>query len=241
MTRRLLVLGDSLAFHGPAQAELLTHPGLFPNVLARLVDAEVDTIARLGWTTRDGWWALTKDPYVYSVLLPRADAVVLALGGSDTLPVSLPPYLRDGIAYLHPEPVRRVARRAYHFAHPHLVRALRGRRTALPVGRSMDYLTRCVEGIRYFHPALPVVTMDIGPYTSAHHGAGGDNLAFNAALHAWGRAHAVPVAAVHPIVAPLLAAGDANPDGMHYSWTAHERIGAALAALVADAWGARAP
>lgn len=232
MPDRILVLGDSLAFHGPAQAELLTHPGLFPNVLGRLTGTEVDTVARLGWTTRDGWWALTKDPHVYSVLLPRASAVVLALGGSDTLPVSLPPYLRDGIAYLHPEPLRRVARRAYHAAHPRLVRATRGRRTALPVRRSMEYLTRCVEGIRYFHPGMPLVTMDIGPYTASHHGAGSDNRRYNDALHAWGREHAVPVARVHDIVAPLLAVGDANPDGMHYSWTAHERIGAALAALV---------
>src|SRR5439155_22730411 len=33
--RRVLVLADSLAFHGPERAELLTHPSLYPNAMAR--------------------------------------------------------------------------------------------------------------------------------------------------------------------------------------------------------------
>ena len=42
---RMAQLGDSLAFHGPEQPELLTHPDLYPNVLAADLDAEVDVRA----------------------------------------------------------------------------------------------------------------------------------------------------------------------------------------------------
>src|SRR4051812_43190966 len=117
--RRVLVIADSLAFHGPRQPELLTHSALYPNVLARELGAEVDVVARLGWTARDAWWALTRDPAVYSVLLPRADAVVLGVGGMDQLPASLPTYLREGISYLRPGWVRRPVRSAFHHIHPY--------------------------------------------------------------------------------------------------------------------------
>src|SRR5205085_1356183 len=101
--RRVLVLTDSLAFHGPERGELLTEPRIWPNVLARALPGAVDVVARRGWTARDAWWALTRDPQVYSVLLPRADVVVLAVGGMDYLPALLPTYLREGIPYLRPD------------------------------------------------------------------------------------------------------------------------------------------
>ncbi len=34
MTPRVLIVADSLAFHGPQRPEPLTHPGLYPNVMA---------------------------------------------------------------------------------------------------------------------------------------------------------------------------------------------------------------
>ena len=69
----LLVVADSLAFHGPERGELSTHPGLYGTVAAAALGTTVDLVARRGWTARDAWWALTKDPLVYSVLLPRAE------------------------------------------------------------------------------------------------------------------------------------------------------------------------
>jgi diglucosylglycerate octanoyltransferase len=90
----LLVVADSLAFHGPERGELSTRPELFPNVAAADLGTTADLVARRGWTARDAWWALTRDPLVYSVLLPRADAVLLAVGGMDYLPAVVPTYLR---------------------------------------------------------------------------------------------------------------------------------------------------
>ena len=105
---------------------------LWPNVAAAALGAQADVVARLGSLTRDGWWAMTRDAYVYSVLLPSADAVVLALGTMDHLPASVPSYLREGIPYLRPGRLRRGVRAAYLRAHPAAVRALQGRVRMLP-------------------------------------------------------------------------------------------------------------
>ena len=107
------MIGDSLTYHGPTGPELVTDPRLWPQLAARATGRDVDLLARQGWTARDAWWALTKDPVAWSVLLPRADVLVLAVGGMDSLPASLPTYLREGIAYVRPAPVRRRVRRAY--------------------------------------------------------------------------------------------------------------------------------
>ena len=51
---RLLVLGDSLTFHGPDQAHPPSDPRLWPNIAAD----DADVVAQIGWTARDAWWAL---------------------------------------------------------------------------------------------------------------------------------------------------------------------------------------
>jgi diglucosylglycerate octanoyltransferase len=237
---RVLVIGDSLAFHGPAQPELLTHPGLFPNVLARVLGAEVDTIARLGWTARDAWWAITRDPYVYSVLLPRADAVVLAVGGMDHLPASLPAYLRSGLDYVRPGALRRRVKRAYHLANPYVVRATGGRIRALPQHVTLHYLTRCVDAIRATHPATRVVGIVPSPYDAPYYGRVTTTHVPAVAAHKrWGATHSVPLADLDAVVAPHLAAGTLNPDGMHWSWAAHEDVAKALAQVITT--GTNAP
>lgn len=232
-TRHVLVVADSLAFHGPTSPELLTHPGLYPNVLARLLGAEADVVAGLGWTARDAWWALTKNPYVYSVLLPRADAVVIGVGGSDHLPASLPTYLKEGIAYLRPGPLRRAVRRTYHAAHPHVVRATGARMRVLPQRATDAYLTRCVQGLRHFRPGVPVVAMVPPPYDSRYHG-GVTRLHAPAvaAARAWGARLDVPLVDADAIVTPYLVAGRLNPDGMHWPWEVHAEMAAAFAATI---------
>lgn len=230
---RVLVLGDSLAFHGPSQAELLTHPGLFPNVLARLLDAEVDTIARLGWTARDAWWAVTRDPYVYSVLLPRADVVVLAVGGMDHLPASLPTYLRNGLDHIRPGGLRRRVKKAYHLANPYVVRATGGRMRALPQRVTLHYLDRIVDAIRAVHPGTAVVGIVPPPFDAEYYGHVTRTHAPAVAAHRrWGREKGVPLADLHLVVQPHLDAGDMNPDGMHWSWSCHEEVAKALAEAI---------
>ena len=231
---RVLVIGDSLAFHGPAQPELLTHPDLYPQVLARELGVEVDVIARLGMTARDAWWALSKDPYAYSVLLPRADAVVLAVGNTDTLPASLPTYLRDGIAYIRPGWLRRRVRLAYHRAHPYVVRATGGRLRVLPQRATDHYLTRCVEALRYYRPDLPIVGVVPPPYDAEYHGrVSRPHEQAVAAAKVWGERLDVPLVDLDEIVRPHLASGGLNPDGMHWTWPVHAEVGKALAALIA--------
>jgi hypothetical protein len=41
---------------------------------------------------------------------------------------------------------------------------------------------------------------------------------------------------LNPLVNPHLAAGRANPDGMHFGWESHAAIGAALARIVRTEW-----
>jgi len=230
--RRVLVIADSLTFHGPQQPELLTHPDLYPNVLARELGVEVDVVARFGWTARDAWWALTKDPNVYSVLLPRADAVVIGVGGMDHLPASLPTYLREGIAYLRPGWVRRPVRRAFHLAHPSVVRLLGGRLRVLPQAATDAYLSRCVHGIRYYRPDLPIVTMTPAPYDAWYYPVNSGHANARAAALAWADREAVPMLDVEELVAPSLADGSANPDGMHWGWSTHAAVGCGLARLL---------
>lgn len=240
VTRHVLVLADSLAFHGPERPELLTEPRLYPHVLAAALTErtgerwEADVVARLGATARDGWWWLTKDPHLYSTLLPRADAVVLGLGNFDQLPAAVPTWLREGIAYLRPGSVRRRVRRGFHAAHPHVVRwVTRGRLRALPQVATDHYLARSLAGIRHYRPGVPAV--GFVPYThrSAYH-------AFNRrgfqpaqrAARAWGERHDVPMLELWPLVRPDLEAGRLNPDGMHFSWGVHRSVGVGLADLV---------
>ena len=229
----LLVIGDSTAFHGPERAELLTHPQLFPSALGALLDLDVDTVARLGWTARDAWWALTRDPHLYSVLLPRADVVVLAIGGMDHLPTALPTYLRNGLDYIRPGGVRRAVKRAYHLANPYVVRATQGRPRALPQRATLHYLTRCVAAIRALKPQTPIIGIVPPPFDSWYFGHVTRTHAPAVRAHReWGEANGVPLADLHLVVEPHLAAGTLNPDGMHWSWAAHEDVAKALAQVV---------
>jgi hypothetical protein len=230
--RNVLLLADSLAFHGPQQPELLTDPRLYPNVLAAELGAHVDVVARFGWTARDVWWALTKDPTVYSILLPRAEAVVIGVGGMDQLPASLPTYLREGIAYVRPGWLRGHLRRAFHGAHPHVVRLLGGRLRVLPQAATDLFLTRCVQGIRLVRPGIPIVAMAPAPWDSWYYPVNSTHEAARAAALAWGARESVPMLDVEEIVLPTLRDGTANPDGMHWAWSVHEQVGQGLASLV---------
>jgi lysophospholipase L1-like esterase len=229
----VVVVADSLSFHGPERPELLTEPRLYPNVLAGLLGKDTRVVARLGWTARDAWWALTKDPYVYSVLLPGADVVVLAVGSMDQLPAALPTYLRTGLDYLRPGPLRRAAKRTYHRANPHLVRVANGRLRALPQRATDHYLTRCVTAVRALKPDTMVVGIVPPPFDAPFYGrvTTTHEPAVRAAK-AWGAEHGVPLADLDAVIRPHLDAGTLNPDGMHWSWAAHADVGRALADLI---------
>ncbi len=241
MTRHLLLLGDSLAFHGPDSPHPPDDPRLYPSRTASALseatgdDVHVDLVARLGWTARDAWWALTKDPSVWGLMLPRADALLLCVGGMDHLPAAVPTWARDAIPYVRPGSVRRRVRDAYRAATPHVIRATGGRMRQLPQIATDHYLTRIVEGVRAYRPGLPVVLMGPSPYDAPAYPSGRHHAAAVCAARRWAERHDAGFVDVDPLVLPSLRAGLGNPDGMHWSWEAHDAVGEALAEAVRSA------
>lgn len=237
--QHLLVFGDSLTFHGPERPVALTDPRLWPNIAGASlgasvdeVDGSVDVVARLGWTARDAWWALTKDPNVATVLAPRATALVLAVSQMDHLPAALPTYLRDGIPYLRPGGLRRAARNAYRAAGPTVIRLTGGRLRQLPQAATDTYLTRITQATRLLSPLgedLPVVLLGPSPHAATAYPSHRHHAPAAAAARRWAEANGALLVELDPIVQPSLDAGTGNPDGMHWGWQVHAEIGAAVA------------
>lgn len=233
MTRHLLVFSDSLAFHGPERVEPLTDPRLYPNVMARALgdDVRVDLVARLGYTARDGWWALTKDPVVWGKYLPRASGVVLAQGQYDALPAAIPTWLRELIPYLQPGGVRRRVRGAYQWATPRIIAATGGRLQQMSNAATNHYMTRITEGIRYMQPGIPVVRLLPSPYDSKLYPSTRPHAAAVAAARLWCEANEVTGVELDDLVDHATN----NADGLHWGWSTHERIGRAAAAALIQA------
>lgn len=236
--RRVLVIGDSLTYHGPDRPHHLEDRRLWPNVMAaRLNQAgsgdsgqwRVDLVARLGWTSRDAWWAITKDPRLWGRVVPRADVLVLAVGGMDQLPAAVPTYLRDGIPYLRPARVRRAVRRVYRDWSPGLIRATGGRMRQLPQHATDRYLTRITQAVRHFNPDIPVLLLAPSPWRSRAYPSSRHHTEAVAAAFRWGEQHDAVVIPVDELVGPSLLDGTANPDGLHWSWRSHGLVGEAVA------------
>jgi hypothetical protein len=234
----ILLLTDSLAFHGPGMGELTTEPRLWPNVLAATLtdqglDSQATIFGRRGWTARDAWFALTRDPYVYSVLLPRADTVIVAVGGMDYLPSILPTHLREGLRLLRPKPLRTAATGLFRRAQPIGSKLTQGRWRTLPQSLTDHYLTRCVNGIRHFHPDTQVLAVVPPPHDAASYGhvRAGHPAAVRAAL-AWGRAVDVQLLRLDEWVAPFVGTPGMNVAGMHWGWDCHRAVGEQAAAVM---------
>jgi hypothetical protein len=221
---RLLVIGDSLTYHGPAGPEPTTDPRLWPNLVADRLGTRVDLVARQGWTARDAWWAVTKDPVAWSVLVPRAGALVLAVGGMDALPASIPTYLREGIAYVRPGTLRRRLRRAYRDVHPRVAALWGGRLRVLSQAATDHYLTRVVRGVRHYRPDLPVVVLTPPPWRSPDYPARGGHPASVVACRSWAAREGVALADVEAVVQAMHDRGAGNPDGLHWDWPTHRAV-----------------
>ncbi|MBU6244757.1 MAG: hypothetical protein KGP12_06035 [Actinomycetales bacterium] len=239
--RHLLVLADSLAFHGPAQAQSPLDPRLYPQVCARKlardgVEAEagieVDLVARQGWTARDAWWALTKDPMAFGVYVHRADWLIIGVGGMDHLPAAVPTWVRDSIPYIRPGALRRQARRAYRSASPAAIRLTAGRMRQLPQSATDRYLSRIVQAVRHWRPGIPIAVVGPSSHRAATYPSQRHHRSAVAAGRAWAQAEQVAFVDVDPWVVPSLDAGTGNPDGMHWAWSVHDGVGRALAAAL---------
>lgn len=226
----IVVLGDSLTFHGPVRAEPLNDPRLWPNLMATALGRQVAVFARQGCTARDSWWSLTRDPNVWS-LLAGADAVLLATGGMDKLPTSLPSYLRGGMSYLPSERSRDLARRAYLAVNPFVVQATGGPFRTLGARQTDTYHSKVVAALRAVRPELPIAGVLTHRWTGRYYPATTGHAPATAATRAWAEREGVPLADWLGAVEPLIPAG-MNPDGMHFGWPAHAAVAAATAQVL---------
>jgi diglucosylglycerate octanoyltransferase len=225
----LLVLGDSLSFQGPEGPRPADDERLWPNRAAAALGGRAELFARSGWTARDAFWALSGDPRLWTQL-PKADVLVLAVGSMDTLPSPLPTFLREGLRYLRPDPLRRWVRDGYLAAQPWLAKATHGHPVALPSALTVRYLDRILSSIRILRPDLPAVGVlppvhRASSYGHVHTG----RLSATAAIRSWGDRAGVPLLDLAALVGDHVRAGRGNPDGIHWGWEAHELVGKALA------------
>ncbi|WP_370950221.1 diglucosylglycerate octanoyltransferase [Amycolatopsis sp. cg5] len=228
----MLVFGDSLCFHGPKGGLPADDARIWPNVMAEALGGSADLVAGLGWTARDAWWSITGDPRVWAEL-HHADAVVFAVGSMDTLPSPLPTYLRMGLRYLRPDPLRRVVRKGYLGAQPWLARLTRGRPAVLPAKLTVHYLDTAVDALRVLRPTLPIVGMLPSVHRAASYGRVHTARAgATAAMTAWSRKAGVPMLDLASVVGDHVLGGRGNPDGMHWGWEGHTDVGHAMADLI---------
>lgn len=224
----LLVIADSLAFHGPKRAVAPSDSRLYPQVAGARLEMPVDVVARQGWTARDGWWALTKDPVVWGEYLPRAKGLFIGVGGMDQLPTPVPTWLRESIPYVRHGRVRRSVRDALRQATPALARRVNGPFRTLPQAATDRYLTRIVQAVRVVRPDLPIALLGPPPWTGAYYPSTRNHAPAVAAARRWAETSDVAYVDVEPLVGPRLAT--CNPDGMHWSWEVHALVGEAVAA-----------
>ncbi|MEV0332615.1 diglucosylglycerate octanoyltransferase [Nocardia sp. NPDC050717] len=222
----LLVIADSLAYYGPKGGLPADDPRIWPNMVAAELDWDVELIARIGWTCRDAYWALIGDPRVWAAV-PRAGAVVFAVGGMDTLPSPLPTALRELIRYIRPPKLRRGVRASYNWLQPKLSKL--GRPVALPPRVSVDYLEQSREALNHLRPELPVVAVlpsvhKCDAYGRVHRG----RARAVKALRAWSGRTAVPLVDLGEAVRDDIESGAANPDGIHWGWAGHAAVATAM-------------
>lgn len=217
----LLVFCDSLSYYGPTGGLPADDPRIWPNLVAAQLDWDVEVIGRIGWTSRDVWWAATQDPRSWAAL-PRAGAVVFATSGMDSLPSVLPTALRELIRYARPPQLRRWVRDGYSWLQPRLSPIAR---SALPPHLTVEYLEMTRAAIDFNRPGIPVVaslpSVHIAEsYGNAHHGRPGTV----AALTRWADEHGVPLVDLKAAVAEEIYGGRGNPDGIHWNFEAHRAV-----------------
>ncbi|WP_228537685.1 diglucosylglycerate octanoyltransferase [Nocardia sp. XZ_19_231] len=222
----LLVIADSLAYYGPKGGLPADDPRIWPNMVAAELDWDVELIARIGWTCRDAYWALIGDPRVWAAV-PRAGAVVFAVGGMDTLPSPLPTALREMIRYIRPPRLRRGVRATYNWLQPKLSKL--GRPVALPPRVSVDYLEQSRTALNHLRPELPVVAVlpsvhKCDAYGRVHRG----RPRAVKALQAWSGRTSVPLVDLGEAVHDDIESGTANPDGIHWGWAGHAAVATAM-------------
>lgn len=234
----VLVLADSLSFYGPVGGLPADDERIWPNRVGRAVGRRVELFARIGWTSRDVWWAITQDPRIWAAL-PKADIVVLAFGGMDSLPSPLPTALREQIRYVRPAALRQRVRDVYGWLQPRL--SPLGWPMALPPTVTVDYYEKIRASIAHLRPELPILVALPPTHSSAYYGhAHPGRVPMSSAIEAWARTHDLPIVDFFPITSVDFGESPEtmNPDGIHWGLHTHEAIGALVAPAVAESLGA---
>ncbi|GAA3956837.1 diglucosylglycerate octanoyltransferase [Gordonia caeni] len=228
----ILVLADSLSFYGPVGGLAADDERIWPNRVGAALGRPVELFARIGWTSRDIWWAITQDPRIWAAL-PKADVVVLAYGGMDSLPSPLPTALREQIRYVRPAGLRQRVRDAYGWLQPRLSRV--GWPMALPPGLTVNYYEKVRASIAHLRPDLPIVVALPPTHASPYYGhAHPGRVPTSSAIERWARSHGLPIVDFYPITAADFTDGPdtMNPDGIHWGLHTHEAVAGLLVPAV---------
>ncbi len=237
----LLVLGDSLSFHGPRTAHPADEPRLWPHAAAAALGGSADLHAGLGWTARHAWSAVRTDPRVWASVM-HADVLVLGVGGMDSLPSPLPTAVRELIPVLRPASVRARVREAYRARHARAATAgarwAGGWPTALPASETVRYLELCRVAVTALRPDAPVVLLLPAVHRSGFYGGVHRRRSGHvAALRAWAGERGVATVDSAALVGEHVLTGRGNADGIHWGWPAHRAVGEAVAGAVLAALG----
>ncbi|MFT3900487.1 MAG: SGNH/GDSL hydrolase family protein [Gordonia sp. (in: high G+C Gram-positive bacteria)] len=233
--RTVVVLSDSLAYYGPVGGLPADDDRIWPNLVGQRLGRRVELFGRIGWTSRDIWWAITQDPNIWAAL-PHADVVVLAYGGMDSLPSPLPTALREQIRYLRPGRLRQVVRDGYSWLQPRASRL--GWPMALPPRVTVEYLEKVRDAIAQLRPELPIVVCLPPTHASPYYGnVHTGRIPTTTAMRTWADEHGLPTVDFYPITRDAFTdhPDEMNPDGIHWGFACHAEIAAITAPVVQSA------
>ena len=231
----LLVLSDSLAYYGPEGGLAADDRRIWPNIVGQRCGREVRLFGRIGWTSRDVWWVLTQDPNIWATM-PSADAVILAVGGMDSLPSPLPTALREQIRYLRPNRLRQLVRDGYQWLQPRLSPV--GWPLALPPSVTVEYLEKTRAAIAHLRPELPIIVCLPSTHRSPYYGyVHAGRIPTTAAIMRWADEHGLACVDFYPITRDEFddPAAQMNPDGIHWGFRCHQRLAELTVPTVSDA------
>lgn len=228
----LLIFADSLSYYGPTGGLPADDPRIWPNIVASQLGWDMELIGRIGWTSRDVWWAATQDPRSWAAL-PKAGAVIFATSGMDSLPSVWPTAVRELIRYVRPPRVRGWVRDGYGWLQPRLSPVARA---ALPPKLTAYYLEKTRGAIDFNRPGIPIVaslpSVHIADtYGRAHQGREGTV----AAITEWAQRQNIPLVDLKAAVGEQVMSGRANPDGIHWNFEAHQGVAELMLKALAEA------
>lgn len=172
--------------------------------------------------------------------VPRAGAVVFAVGGMDSLPSPLPTALREQLRYIRPPALRRMVRSGYQWLQPRL--SPLGWPVALPPRLSVEYLEKSRAALAYVRPSLPIVgTLPSVHCSDAYAKAHSGRPAAVEAIGAWAVEKSVPLVDLAEAVRANIFGNHGNPDGIHWGWDAHAAVAEAMLAALRVAGVSQSP